>query len=220
MTGEDTKQRILDAAERLFGMDGFAGTSLRAITKDAGVNLAAVHYHFGSKEALLRATLHRILGPMNARRLSMLKEAEAAAAPDPAPIGAVLRAFLEPDLHVIRDLGDRGVLVTRFTARSYTEPSELVREVLDAEFGPLREPFGRAFVRAVPHVPAQEVLWRLRVGVVGVISFLLGGGDPVYATEGPLDVEEMLERLIAFLAPAMEAPASGGGGGDAVRTEK
>src|SRR5215213_6345048 len=83
LASKDTKERILDAAERLFPAHGFAGTSLRAVTKEAGVNLAAVHYHFGTKEDLLRAVLGRIVIPVNRERLEMLEKVEAAAGSDP-----------------------------------------------------------------------------------------------------------------------------------------
>ena len=72
----DTRKAILDAAERLFADLGFDGASLRKITAKAGVNLAAAHYHFGSKEGLLRAALARRIGPLNEERLKLLDEAE------------------------------------------------------------------------------------------------------------------------------------------------
>src|SRR5689334_14589066 len=92
----DTKQRILDAAERLIGEQGFAGTSLRQIIAEAGVNLAAVHYHFGSKEELLHALVQRKVGPVNEKRLELLDRQVAAARGKPVPVVKVLRAFLEP----------------------------------------------------------------------------------------------------------------------------
>ena len=72
----DTKERILDVAEHLFADSGFTATSLRDITSAAGVNLASVNYHFGSKEGLLSAVLHRRIGPLNERRLARLDEIE------------------------------------------------------------------------------------------------------------------------------------------------
>ena len=65
MAATDTKERILDAAELLFAAHGFAGTSLRAVTREAGVNLAAVHYPYGTEEDLLRAVLGRIVIAVN-----------------------------------------------------------------------------------------------------------------------------------------------------------
>src|SRR6266436_9898623 len=70
----DTKQRILDSAERLFAEYGFAGVSLRAIIADAKVNLAAIHYHYRSKEALFDAVILRRLEPINDERLALLDQ--------------------------------------------------------------------------------------------------------------------------------------------------
>src|SRR5688572_23669682 len=80
LSGRATKERLLNAAERLFAARGFAGTSLREVTAEAGANVAAVHYHFGSKEELLRAVLSRIVAPVNAERLTLLERVEAEAA--------------------------------------------------------------------------------------------------------------------------------------------
>jgi AcrR family transcriptional regulator len=201
---DSTEQRILDAAEALFAQHGFAGTSLRTITARAGVNLAAVNYHFGSKEALLRATLDRIISPVNRERLAMLDRAEAAAGVRPPSIEAVLEAFIAPDLHMMRDLGDRGALLFRFLGRSYTEPSELVQGLIRAQFMDLGQRFLVAFCRALPHLPEAELFWRLHC-VVGVVTYLMADT----ASFGMLDrsdVDGTVARLVAFLAPAVAAP--------------
>src|SRR5258708_5998108 len=91
-----TKSRILDAAERLFADFGFEAASLRSITTEANVNLAAVNYHFQSKEALLDAVVHRRVTPVNARRLQLLEQFETAASPHPVPVEQILQAFLQP----------------------------------------------------------------------------------------------------------------------------
>src|SRR3982750_4118509 len=94
----DTKARMLDAAEALFMEHGFEATSLRSITAAAGVNLAAVNYHFGSKEELFQAVLTRRLDPMNHARLSLLTRLEAAAAPQPLSCEKILTALFVPAL--------------------------------------------------------------------------------------------------------------------------
>src|SRR6516165_8302775 len=91
-----TKDRILDAAERLFARDGIEATSLRAITAEAGVNLAAVNYHFQSKDALLDAIIARRIAPLNQRRLEMLDRIEAEFPSGPLPLERVLDAFFRP----------------------------------------------------------------------------------------------------------------------------
>src|SRR5579863_6043083 len=89
----DTKTRILDAAEKLFGEKGFDATSLRDITTEADVNLAAVNYHFQSKESLIEATIMRGAGPINQQRLAMLETAG-----PKATIEQILEAFVGPVL--------------------------------------------------------------------------------------------------------------------------
>src|ERR1700704_4644337 len=98
-----TKGRILDAAESLFIEHGFEATSLRSITAAAGVNLAAVNYHFGSKEELFQAVLTQRLDPMNQERLDLLTALERAAAPRPVPCEQILSAMFVPALKLARD---------------------------------------------------------------------------------------------------------------------
>ena len=92
----DTKEKILDTAERLIGEQGYAATSLRHVIAEAGVNLAAVHYHFGSKEELLDAVVLRNAIPVNEARLARLDLAEAEAGSGPPDVEKVLESFLIP----------------------------------------------------------------------------------------------------------------------------
>ena len=203
---KNTKERILDAAEGLFAAHGFAGTSLRAVTREAGVNLAAVHYHFGTKEDLLRAVLSRIVIPVNRERLRMLEQVEAAAGSDPPSLEAILEAFIAPDLRLIRDLGERGVIITRFLGRSYTEPAEMVQALSREHYEELGQRFMEAYARALPEVPQAELYWRFKL-VVGVLTYVLADTDPTdgYA-EDLSDVDGTVRRLVAFLAAGLRAP--------------
>src|SRR5579872_1323308 len=98
-----TKDRILDTAERLFAENGYGATSLRSIIAAAGVNLAAVHYHFHSKEELLATVMRRRVEPVNRERLAMLEDAERAAGPAGPSIEAVLTALLAPPMRMARE---------------------------------------------------------------------------------------------------------------------
>src|SRR3954463_9505406 len=102
-TSAGTKTRILDAGERLFVEHGFEATSLRQLTAAAAVNLAAVHYHFGSKEELFQAVLTRRLDPMNVERIALLERVEREAGGKPATCEKVLFAMLAPALRLARD---------------------------------------------------------------------------------------------------------------------
>src|SRR5438876_3885821 len=97
----ETRTRILDAAEELFMQHGFEGTSMRLLTAKAGVNLAAVNYHFGSKDALIEAVFRRRLDPMNIARIAELDNLEAADS-TPSP-DAIIRAFITPGLRLMAD---------------------------------------------------------------------------------------------------------------------
>jgi AcrR family transcriptional regulator len=203
MSRDATRQRILDTAERHFALHGFSGTSLRAITRDARVNVAAIHYHYGSKETLLSATMERIVAPVNAERLRLLDEAIRAA--DGAPsVEAILSAFLCPDLILIRDLGDRGVMMARFSGRSATEPGEVVVRVLRGLYGDLGDRFIDALAIAVPDVPRDQLAWRLRC-VVAIITYLLSNTGTGLALLDADDIDGTAERLVAFLAPAIRS---------------
>lgn len=109
--------------------------------REAGVNVAAVHYHFGSKETLLRAVLDRIIRPLNEMRLRLLDEALAGSAGRPLPVETVLEAFIRPDLVVIEQLRDRGPCLAQFIGRSYGQPTPLVQELMEEQFAPCAERF-------------------------------------------------------------------------------
>src|SRR5512135_2832638 len=116
-----TKERILDTAETLFMEHGFEATSLRAITAAAAVNLAAVNYHFGSKEELFQAVLTRRLDPMNQRRLALLDRFERDTAATPLSCERIIVALFIPALELARDpeLGGKNFL--RLLGRAYAD---------------------------------------------------------------------------------------------------
>ena len=95
---KDTKERLLDAAETLFGDRGVAAVSVRDITAAAGANIAAVNYHFGSKDGLLQAVINRRMEPLNAERLRLLDLVESAAGDAPPTVEGVLHAFVVQNL--------------------------------------------------------------------------------------------------------------------------
>src|ERR1700761_3755750 len=96
--GDATRNKILDAAERLFAEHGYTAVSMRSITAEAGVNVAAIHFHFASKEALFEAIFNRRVEPINEQRASGLHKAMAHAATKPVEIAEVINAFVNPHL--------------------------------------------------------------------------------------------------------------------------
>src|SRR3954466_16165645 len=146
----DTKQKILDAAEKLIAEQGYAATSLRQIIAAAEVNLAAVHYHFGSKDELLTAVIQRKVGSVNERRLTLLAEHEATAKGKPVPVQKILDAFLTP---MGQAAGTHPQFV-RVMGRVVAEG--LLPSVLEKNFPEVQARFFDALRRATPHLSNAE----------------------------------------------------------------
>ncbi len=208
MPKADTKERILNAAEHLFAERGVDGSSLRAVTREAEVNLAAVHYHFGSKEGLLEAVMARRLEPVNQDRLKRLEELEGAAQGDPIPVEDLLRAFLEPALRLVAN-EERGLLFAQMLCRAYWEAGEAFRDAVVHQFRVVGERFGSAFAGSLAPMPLPEVFVRFQY-MLGVMIHELA--DPQrLRRDGPFavpeaDLETRLARLIAFLSAGFRAP--------------
>jgi AcrR family transcriptional regulator len=204
METKSTKARIMDTAEKLFADKGFHATSLRDITKSADVNLAAVHYHFGSKEDLLDAVLGRRIAPVNTQRLNMLKEVEASADGNNPDLKAVLRAYLLPPFRNMSILGKDGAKFMQLLGRMHSETQSHLRLRFMRHFTPVLESFTVAFARSLPELPVDEVRWRMQF-VIGAMAHTLIWGEQL-RTHG-MDAESMFEKLIDFCEAGMQAPA-------------
>ena len=204
----ETRTRILDAAEELFMHHGFGGTSMRLLTGKAGVNLAAVNYHFGSKDALIEAVFRRRLDPMNTARIGALDALEATGrtlAPE-----AIIRAFIGETLRMVEDGRSGGRNFIRLLGRSYTEPSKAIRVLIGQLYAPAMERYKAAFERALPQMPREELVWRMHF-MFGTLSYTLAATDAVQLIAGckPEDRHDarlLEERLTAFLAAGLAAP--------------
>ena len=205
-----TKARILDAAEALFMEHGFEATSLRAITAAAGVNLAAVNYHFGSKEELFQAVLTRRLDPMNQDRVALLTRLETNAAPAPLPCEKILMALFVPALTLARDPRRGGKNFLRLLGRAYADPAPFIRRFLSEQYAAMIARFKDAFGRALPNLPRKELSWRLHF-IMGALSYTLAGTDALKLIaelnllESDND-EILLRRLAPFLLAGLLAP--------------
>ena len=202
----NTKDRLLDTAERLFAQNGVEATSLRTITAEAGVNLAAVNYHFQSKEALLHAVIARRLNPVNERRLAMLDACEAATGGGQLPLEPVLDALLRP---VFEMLSGQAKEFTPIMGRIFTESAELTEQVFQKHLAHVAQRFVPAFQRALPDLPLVELLWRLQF-VFGVMSHTMGAGKIMqFISKGKCDTtdaEGMLRRIESFVLAGLKAP--------------
>jgi AcrR family transcriptional regulator len=206
----DTKSRILDAAEELFMEHGFEATSLRLITTAANVNLAAVNYHFGSKDELFQAVLTRRLDPMNQDRMRLLSVYEAAAGNKLLTCEKIISAMFIPALKLARDHQTGGKNFLRLLGRAYADPAPFIREFLSSQYAEMIVRFRAAFARALPHIPREELSWRLHF-VMGALSYTLAGTDALkmIAQFQPGEIEndeKVLRRLAPFLAAGLRSP--------------
>lgn len=207
---QDTKSRILDAAESLFTEHGFEATSLRQLTTAAGVNLAAVNYHFGTKEELFQAVLTRRLDPMNQERIDLLARYEREAGDRPLTCEKILSAMLIPALKLARDEQRGGKDFLRVLGRAYADPAPFIRNFLSAQYAEMIASFKEAFQRALPHLTKQELTWRLHF-VMGALSYTLAGTDALKLISQVVPHEKdndelLLQRLAPFLAAGLKAP--------------
>lgn len=201
-----TKDRILDAAERLFAREGIEATSLRAITTEADVNLAAVNYHFQSKDALVRAVIARRIVPVNQRRLELLDACEKAAGDGPLPLEGVLDAFVRP---VVEIYASHAREFSPLMGRLYTEPADFVEKMYKDHLEAVASRFLRAYQRALPGLPRVELLWRVHFSI-GALAHTMGAARILQILSNgecdPSDVEGTLKRLETFMMAGLKAP--------------
>ncbi len=193
----DTKTRILDAAEKLFGERGFDATSLRDITTEADVNLAAVNYHFQSKESLIEAVIMRSANPVNQKRIAMLD----AAGPNPT-IEQLIEAFIGPVLE--QNFEPMAPLM----ARVLSSPEVMVR-VFKHHMEALSRRFAECAAKAMPELSPSEVMWRLHF-TAGAMAHTVTRA-PVLRDlfGGVLDFKDrklLIARLVKFAAAGFRAP--------------
>lgn len=207
----DTKTRILDAAERLFAEAGFAATSHRHITREAGVNLAAVNYHFGSKEKLLEAVFARRLAPINRARLERLKSHVETTRPAPPDVESVVRAMVEPAFEALQSADEGVERFMQLVGRTHSETSDQIRVCFLAQFEEVHRSFLGALARALPHLEETELMLRYHFAL-GSMAHMLAWMRKLRSEELPAvfaDPRAVRDSLVRFATAGFGAPAGG-----------
>ena len=216
----DTKERLLDAAERLFAERGFEGTSMRAVTQAAGSAVSAANYHFGTKEALMAAVMRRRLEPLNRQRIEAIDRVEA---DGPAPLEALFEAFYRPSFERLAQAREEGsgTFPRQVAARLYSDPPELVQTLKSEVFGEVTARFNDALSRSLPGVPMRDVRVIQQLAVASLIHVISGQLDEdltqdLEASAGEADAphEPLLHALVTHAtagARAIAAAARGEG---------
>lgn len=207
----DTATRILDAAETLFVEHGFEATSMRAITQSAEVNLAAVNYHFGTKEALFQAVFARRLTPLNELAIHKLDKLEKAS-PKGLRVDTIISAFMDAALEIAQDPRRGGVIFVRLLSRAFVEPHPALRETLPKHYADLVVRYSRAFEMALPDLTETELQWRINFAFGAIFNAFAGNNilrlfiqDPVVNAREPRRIAAF---LLPFLVAGLHAPAT------------
>jgi len=198
-----TRQRILGAAEELFAERGFAAASLRQVTAAAKVNLAAVNYHFGSKNNLIEEVFRRRLDELSQRRLERLADV---AQSESATLETLLDAFITPALELSLDR-EGGSVFMRVLARAFAEHNSNLRRFLSKNYGYVLKDFATAFARLLPQLDREELYWRLDIAV-GALTYAMADFGMIQRRSGESERahrENMAKHLIHFTAAGLRA---------------
>lgn len=213
MARSDSRERILDAAERLFARRGLAATSLREIAAAARANTGSIYFHFKTKAELTREVFRRRLGPLDAERLARLEACERAAAPEPAALRDILEALIEPLARLTRGSGGGGLHFLGVLGRTYSEPDPEIIRMLERDHGDTLERFRGALARALPDLPPDELRLRFHFAL-GSVAHALGSDVTWRMVSGRRPAagawQHVLDALLPFLVAGFEAPLAAG----------
>jgi len=205
-----TKNKILDAAEYLFADKGFNGTSLREITSQAEVNLAAVNYHFGSKKELIKAVMSRYMNELSPRlesSLQVLCDNE-----QKPTLVDVFSAFIEPllSLNKYKENGTSNFL--QLLGRGYTDSQGFLRWFLTTQYPNVISNFVTAVQKAYPELTPEEMFWRLHF-TMGTVVFTMSSSDALIDIaesdfDKKMDIAGVIRQVIPYVAAGVAAPIS------------
>jgi AcrR family transcriptional regulator len=208
----DVKDRILDAAEQILSEKGIEQLSLRAVTGRADVNLAAVNYHFGSKDGLIKAVVHGRLHPINMRRMELLEQFEKESRGCPIPVEALLDAMLRPVVEAAfrpeKPLG-----LSKLIGRLFADPDIRSRAMLKEEMAETFSHFHGHFQRSLPGSASADLSWGIFFSF-GCLAHSLVMGQVIEAlSDGlcdPADGEKLLALIVKYAAAGLTAFGTNG----------
>jgi AcrR family transcriptional regulator len=200
----DTKEQIISVAKRLFAERGFAGTTLRNVISEANVNLAAVHYHFGSKEELFRAVVERFARPIVEQELALLKQLQAGGRVP--TVEEILTAVLKPCLEFVAQDKEFLLVHTQFMGRCWAEPEPL-KSMVEGEFAASMEAFLDVFQRTLPEQSRSQLAWKFDLVIAALVRVQSEAGQPLALLQStdPESVRVAIEQLVRFLSSGMRS---------------
>ncbi len=204
MAQSETVERILDAAEQLFAEKGFSETSLRLITSKAGVNLAAVNYHFGSKKALIQAVFSRFLGPFC---ISLERELDRRQGKPEAKasLEELLEILVEQSLAVKPRSGNDLSIFMRLLGLAFSQSQGHLRRYLEDMYGKVFRRYMQLVYETAPRIPPIELFWRVHF-MLGAAAFSMSGIKALRAiAENDFGVNTSIEQVMRLMVPFLAA---------------
>lgn len=207
-TGEtkvSTKQRLIEAAEVLFADEGFEKVSVRDITQRANANVAAVNYHFGSREGLVEVVTSRYINPVNEERVARLDALERKAGGKALALEEIIEAFVRPFTTQVRRSELSEKLFFKLMGRMFGEQCKFPPGV-ESSFQTVALRFNKAFSRALPGVPTEEICWRVHL-MAGAMIHTMAHGEMLQRLSGGASgnptLEQTISRFVRFAAAGM-----------------
>jgi len=199
-----TRTRILDVAEALFSEQGFDRVSIRDITNKAHVNLAAINYHFGSKEDLIASVFERRVVPVNEARLAALDAVEQSAKKHPK-LEDILEAFIRPAVQCSFGTAKGEKAFSKLFGRCLSEPNPEIETLLARQFESLVERLDAALMKALPHLSRSEIFWCMKFTFGALHHWLVTRDRFLPPWLDKVEVEEQIQKLISFAAAGFRA---------------
>ncbi len=198
---EETKRKIISAANALFAEKGFEAVSLREITALAGANVAAVNYHFGNKEQLIDEVIVQHVLPVIEERMRLLKDSKKSSNGKPISIESILNAFIRPFLTVMNNSGQSKALFCKLSGRCMSDRGGDLPARAVKEFVAMLKEFTHTLQETIPQLPAKVLLWRLHFSF-GVVAHTLMYEERFHEITnggcGTPNLETTLQRMIDF----------------------
>jgi AcrR family transcriptional regulator len=211
MASDQTRSAILAAAERLYADRGFGDVTLRDIVAAANVNLAAVNYHFGSKDELIAELFVTRSLATNRERLRELKAAEDAGG-GRAPIEIIMRALVGPTLRGCLGPESGRSTAARFMIRASIESVPPIRRIKNREVDHLRK-FAAAMRRALPDRDEVELFWGLHFALAMAHHTIRDSQRLTKLSDGKCDLDDvdgLIARVVSVAVMALEVPSANG----------
>ena len=206
--GQETKARLLRTTETLFASKGVAGVTMRGVAEKAQTNLASVHYHFGSKEAMVLEMIQSKIEPINSKRRKKLDEAKLKFADKPLPNIEIFRALIHPvGEEVEKQITDQNGII-EIISRSFTEPAEFLDKIQKRFFGELSQVFMTELKKSNPNANEEDLYWNYHLAVSSMLGTLAQHRRMIDFSVGKYNqdaVSAMIDRLIIFVSNGFEA---------------